>query len=254
VLASLTRADGSSKWAKGHAGIVRDEIKELFSERWAREHCELFLSVEEALLRDALICYTDGTLPPASPRDANTDSLVGKLVYEGHTPEQIEAVGQVLAVYRNALNETKPFVRSRWTAVWQKEVQQPLSRDLRNLLVKQKTSPILDGTVTSLLELSARRHLAAAALGLSRYRAEHDGAWPESLDQLVPTVLPNVPADALSADPAALHYRAAAPRALWSAGDDGVSHGGVFASEGMTYDQRRKTDIVFPLESDAHRD
>jgi hypothetical protein len=49
--------------------------------------------------------------------------------------------------------------------------------------------------------------LAAAALALRAYAADHDGAMPSSLDDLVPQYLPALPADPLVAAPATLLYR-----------------------------------------------
>jgi hypothetical protein len=60
--------------------------------------------------------------------------------------------------------------------------------------------------VTHFVTLTHLR-LAAAALALRAYAADHAGALPPSLNDLVPQYLPNVPADSLVAAPATILYR-----------------------------------------------
>ena len=59
--------------------------------------------------------------------------------------------------------------------------------------------------------------LAAAAVALRAYAADHNGALPPSLDALVPKYLPAVPADPLVAAPATILY---ADNTVFSAGVD----------------------------------
>lgn len=67
------------------------------------------------------------------------------------------------------------------------------------------------------------RHLAATALALRLYRADHAGRPPATLTALVPDYLPAVPIDPIDGQP--LRYDAT--RAiLWSVGDDGTDDGG----------------------------
>lgn len=70
----------------------------------------------------------------------------------------------------------------------------------------------------------AERRLAAAALAVAWYRADHDGEWPTSLQSLVPRYLPETPRDPMAVD-APLRYDSAR-RLLWSIGTDGIDHGG----------------------------
>lgn len=71
------------------------------------------------------------------------------------------------------------------------------------------------------------RRLAAAALAVRWYAAEHDGRLPARLDDLVPRYLSTMPADPMLAAPAILRYTPDRPRPmLYSAGTDGTDDGG----------------------------
>ena len=50
------------------------------------------------------------------------------------------------------------------------------------------------------------RRIAAVALAVRLYRADHAGRWPESLGELVPTYLPAVPIDPFAAGGRPLRY------------------------------------------------
>jgi hypothetical protein len=52
----------------------------------------------------------------------------------------------------------------------------------------------------------AERRMAAVALAVRLYRADHAGRWPESLDELVPAYLPLAPIDPFAAGGRPLHY------------------------------------------------
>lgn len=52
----------------------------------------------------------------------------------------------------------------------------------------------------------ANRRMAAVALAARLYQSDHDGAWPPSLEALVPRYLPAVPIDPLSPDARPMRY------------------------------------------------
>jgi hypothetical protein len=73
----------------------------------------------------------------------------------------------------------------------------------------------------------ANRRLAATALAVMLYRADHGGAFPQTLDDLVPQYLPAVPVDPLAVRGATIGYVADGERPrIYSVGDNGVDNGG----------------------------
>lgn len=84
------------------------------------------------------------------------------------------------------------------------------------------------------------RRLAAVALALRLYAANHDGKYPSSLDELVPQYLPAVPKDPFAAGGKPLLYDSADPSApaVYSVGDNGKDDGG---SEAPSDPRRRGT-------------
>jgi hypothetical protein len=72
-----------------------------------------------------------------------------------------------------------------------------------------------------------RRRMAAVALAVRWYAADHHGQRPRCLQDLVPGYLPNVPADPLAADTRPLGYRADADRPIvYSVGNNGTDEAG----------------------------
>jgi hypothetical protein len=87
------------------------------------------------------------------------------------------------------------------------------------------------------------RRLAATCLAARLYAADHDGRYPNSLDELVPDYLPSVPADPFAAGGKRLGYvneavDAKDPR-VYGVGENGVDNGGV---EIDPYAPRAQTD------------
>jgi hypothetical protein len=77
----------------------------------------------------------------------------------------------------------------------------------------------------------AEDHMFLAALALQAWRAEH-GAYPDTLDALVPDILKEVPADPFGRG--ALRYRRDGERyVLYGVGPEGRDHGGRPAAEGV---------------------
>jgi hypothetical protein len=82
------------------------------------------------------------------------------------------------------------------------------------------------------LRVRADARLAAASLAIQLYRADHAGAFPPSLDALVPDYLPRVPQDPLSTGGEPIRYvvaKGALPGGgdrplVYSVGTDGVDN------------------------------
>lgn len=66
--------------------------------------------------------------------------------------------------------------------------------------------PAVDGAMRQSVRVETSRRLAAVSLAVQLYRFDHDGAWPPSLDALVPAYLPAVPADPFEVSGAPLGY------------------------------------------------
>jgi hypothetical protein len=84
----------------------------------------------------------------------------------------------------------------------------------------------------------AERRMAAAALAIKWYQAEHEGSPPRTLHELVPKYLPAVPADPFASGGQPLRYVSDPERlAVYSVGENGADNDG---SE-MPLSARRKT-------------
>lgn len=74
--------------------------------------------------------------------------------------------------------------------------------------------------------ITDRHELCKTALALEIYRRQH-GEYPDSLDALVPELLPAMPNDLFEPSPKPLKYRREGARAtVWSVGVDGIDQGG----------------------------
>ena len=81
----------------------------------------------------------------------------------------------------------------------------------------------LDRVFETRYRIEATRHLAAVALALRLYAADHAGRLPPTLAALVPDYVPAIPLDAIDGLP----LRFDATRAIaWSVGADGTDDGG----------------------------
>ncbi|MEL7239196.1 MAG: hypothetical protein AAGK78_10060, partial [Planctomycetota bacterium] len=80
---------------------------------------------------------------------------------------------------------------------------------------------------TSYRRIQFGRRAAAVAVAARLYRLDHNNAWPQSLNELVPAYLPVVPVDPYASDAAAVGYLVlrwpdGSPRpVVFSVGDDG---------------------------------
>jgi hypothetical protein len=85
--------------------------------------------------------------------------------------------------------------------------------------------PSTDRAAGAKYQLFTDRRLAATALAIAWYRAEHNGEFPASLEALVPTYLPSIPTDAMSPGQP-LRYSAGEQPILWSIGTNGIDDNG----------------------------
>lgn len=121
-----------------------------------------------------------------------------------------------------------------------------LTRFLSNLLL-----PALDTTLATHYHSLLRRRLAAVALAIRLYEADH-GSLPRALDALVPDYLSAVPKDPFAADGLVIGYCPdAIPPVLYSVGTDGIDEGGRYAFEQAESRPWDSADIVFFL--NGHR-
>ena len=99
------------------------------------------------------------------------------------------------------------------------------ARSPHNLLY-QMLAPALDKAISKAVRAEQAAQSAVTACALERYWKKH-GAYPESLNALVPEFAPEVPRDLMDGQP--LRYRRTADGLfqLWSVGLDGADNGGV---------------------------
>ncbi len=117
--------------------------------------------------------------------------------------------------------------------------------------LKEIIKPSVMESLTLHFRLIAMRRMAATALAMRMYELDH-GRRPETLDQLVPDYLPDVPDDPFSETPRPIGYRPDAnPPVLYSMGEDGEDDRGAFVlnKEGGV-DWWESPDIVFFLNGD----
>ena len=89
--------------------------------------------------------------------------------------------------------------------------------------------PASDRFIQQQFRILTERRLAATALALRLYAADHGGNYPRALDELVPKYLPAVPADPFAAGGKPLSYSTAADPAaplVYSVGENGTDAGG----------------------------
>jgi aryl carrier-like protein len=77
----------------------------------------------------------------------------------------------------------------------------------------------------SAVRAETERRLTILAIALKRYQLRH-GAWPSSLDALVPDFAASIPLDPMSGRPLGFRATAGGPFVLYSTGEDGKDDGG----------------------------
>lgn len=143
----------------------------------------------------------------------------------------LQAVQAELAACREAARQGSwkvgaAFDRASWN-------EPPRWHDrLCNAYVRMGT-PAIENAVAKAFVTENQFALHDTALALTRHRLRH-GAFPDSLDALVPTFLPELPRDRMDGQP--LRYRKEADDrfTLWSIGDDLRDDGGDGTKEGAS--------------------
>jgi len=87
-------------------------------------------------------------------------------------------------------------------------------------------SPAYGRAVAEHFETDTAAHLAATALAIRLYAAEHHGHLPASLSELVPRYLPEAPVDSMTPGRALQYLADVAEPVIYSVGSDGIDHGG----------------------------
>jgi hypothetical protein len=85
--------------------------------------------------------------------------------------------------------------------------------------------PNFPRAIQTCVRTETERRLTVTAIALKRFQLRH-GTLPESLDALVPEVLPKRPIDCMSGRPLAYHMKPAGGWPLYSVGEDGQDNGG----------------------------
>jgi hypothetical protein len=128
----------------------------------------------------------------------------------------------------------------------QAAAEKELIAELRRQIEKAPLVRLLFPALEKVSE-AARRKLAhvrcmIVTLAVERYRQKH-GTWPETLNQLVPEMIPEVPLDPFDGEP--LRYiRLEDGVIIYSVGVDGVDNGGALDLENPT---RPGADLGFRL-------
>ena len=118
--------------------------------------------------------------------------------------------------------------------------------------VSQVMSRVLEPSFRRHLEQHYRaateRHAAAILLAIRMYRLDHGGAYPPSLEALVPAYLPQVPIDAMAAGGRPMRYcPERKPPVIYSVGSNGTDDGGT-SLPGPGIDRWQMADAVWELE------
>jgi len=104
--------------------------------------------------------------------------------------------------------------------------------------------PGLSRAAQKFCHLDAHRDAALTALAIERFRRAHDGALPETLQQLVPTWLPKIPTDIFDGQP--LRYRRLERGyVVYSIGSDRLDDGG---TEKPKKSSAKSWDVTFTVE------
>jgi hypothetical protein len=97
------------------------------------------------------------------------------------------------------------------------------------------------------------RHIAATQLAIRLYQADHQEAFPATLQELVPTYLPALPADPFASDQQPIKYVrdgiiAGIPTPLlYSVGENGIDDHGSTRSDLSSYNRWAMEDAVYPI-------
>jgi|ERR1017187_317025 hypothetical protein len=113
---------------------------------------------------------------------------------------------------------TTPAPRS-WYNAW------PFWFDGRRFLLSSELRPDDDMMVLRPMRIETERRMAIVAIALKRYELAH-GVWPDSLPELTPTFLTDVPRDLMDGQPLRYHGNEDGTFTLYSVGQNSEDDGG----------------------------
>ena len=244
---SLARSGAFPEFARAKREEVVTAIRALVDDAECRARFGHALRVERAAMDDAVGCFADGRLPAADRKQINEGSSRTGIVLSRGTREQLEHLPVILDAYAGLIRPDEPFTAAQQRLVWRERLENPLTRDLRVRVLGTQVSPWFAGELQSEFEVLARRRLAALALAVALYRADHDGRHPESLEALVPEYIPAVPEDPMAFKAAPIQYRVAPEPIVWSTGRNGTDDGGKEVTDQTPPAQRARGDLVVRL-------
>jgi hypothetical protein len=221
VLGMISRNEGFAQFAQENRNSLLALIAQLMDDAPARQRFNRIVEFETVVLQDTEQAFASKTLPPRDPKPINAMcSVVARILTDG-TQEQLEFYPPILTAFRELIRPDEPYSASFRRSVWRDRIERAITRDLRVYVLARSVAPMLADHLQSSFEFLARRRLAGVALAIALYRLDHAGAWPETLQALVPKYLAQVPLDPLANEPEALRYRRAPHPIAWSTGTNG---------------------------------
>ena len=108
------------------------------------------------------------------------------------------------------------------------------------------TMPAIDRAMVRLHAYRATLRGTQLFLAVCAFRQEHGGQLPQTLEELVPVYLPQLPADPFAKDGRTFRYRVEPNRwVIYSLGPNGADDGGQFDSFNPEDRQKKNTDLLF---------
>ena len=197
-------------------------LQQLFTEEDAHPALQITLRAERAMIHDSLEAVENGEV------------TLSQLSSDGrHPPEWSEHVFGFY--YRDAVREDHPrlfplMARQFEIAALPLHRQADAQRAFTAAIRASRRTPVtLIFPAMDKVSSAFRRHHAtsrclAVLLAVERYRLRH-GSWPESLGQLTPGLLKEVPLDPFDGEPLRYH-RLEDGEVVYAVGDDGIDDGG----------------------------
>lgn len=219
----------------------------------AREDLNIYQSLTSLLMN-----------PPASPPNSSFfDQIKGMLdniparlrFWRWRSLISYQEEMLLLRTHEAALQSTQVIIDSgAFVPAWQEfnrqasNINQSFPERTNNVLF---TGGEILGTYLKRLATSETgRRICVTAIALKRYHLQH-GAYPDKLDDLVPTFLPSMPVDFMDGKPLRYQLRPDGDFLLYSVGEDGIDDGGdprppASAPNGTSRSWLVGRDIVWP--------
>lgn len=234
---------------------VRQAIARLLDDSAARRDLIMGMKSERVFQVDTMQCLADGRLEYDALAMAS-----GKASQGGSWLLRVAARPLLWSNARFCLEQTGRIIDAVDAPDWPSADARltPLQREIESAVVSPRLvfarllMPSLSRAVMTHHRGVADRRMAATALAVRLYQADHGGRAPATLADLVPAYLPAVPPDPMSRG-RPLNYRADGDTpAVWSVGEDGKDDGGSREpTEGrkpsLPTDRWQARDAVVPL-------